>query len=80
MPRSGAAKTENRGVPSSSRAQRDETALIRRVQQGETGLFYELIEPYQRSVYYAAYAVLENDADAEEAAQEAFLKALTHLP
>jgi RNA polymerase sigma-70 factor (ECF subfamily) len=78
MSRSGAAKAE-RGSPA-SRSQRDEAALIRRVQQGENHLFYELIEPYQRSVYYAAYAVLENDADAEEAAQEAFLKALAHLP
>ncbi len=54
--------------------------LLRRVQAGESELFYQLIEPYQRSVYMAAYAILGNEADAEEVAQEAILKAYTHLP
>src|SRR5215467_9735032 len=56
-----------------------EIALIERVCAGEKHLFYDLICPYQRSVYIAAYSVLQNEADAEEAAQEAFLKALAHL-
>lgn len=53
--------------------------MIERVCGGEKQLFYELICPYERSVYIAAYSVLQNEADAEEAAQEAFLKAFTHL-
>lgn len=57
----------------------EEIALIERVCAGEKQLFYELICPYQRSVYTAAYSVLQNEADAEEAAQEAFLKAFSHL-
>jgi RNA polymerase sigma-70 factor, ECF subfamily len=56
-----------------------EQALIERVKAGESDLFYQLIEPYQRAVFYAAYSVLANDADAEEAAQEAFLKAYSRL-
>lgn len=56
-----------------------EIALIERVCAGEKELFYELISPYERSVYMAAFSVLRNEADAEEAAQEAFLKAFTHL-
>jgi RNA polymerase sigma-70 factor (ECF subfamily) len=56
-----------------------EIVLIERVCAGEKELFYELISPYERSVYIAAFSVLQNEADAEEAAQEAFLKALTHL-
>lgn len=56
-----------------------EMALIERICAGEKQLFYELISPYQRSVYLAAYSVLKNEADAEEAAQEAFLKAFAHL-
>lgn len=56
-----------------------EQALIERVKAGESGLFYQLIEPYQRAVFSAAYSVLANDADAEEAAQEAFLKAYSRL-
>src|SRR5260370_7126123 len=56
-----------------------EFALIERVCAGEKQLFYELICPYERSVYIAARSVLQNEADAEDAAQEAFLKAFAHL-
>jgi len=56
-----------------------ELALIGRVCAGETRLFYELISPYKRSVYVAAFSVLQNEADAEEVAQEAFLKAFANL-
>ena len=57
----------------------EELALIERVCSGEKHLFYELISPYERSVYIAAYSVLQNEADAEDTAQEAFLKAFAHL-
>ena len=57
----------------------EELALIERVCSGEKHLYYELISPYERSVYIAAYSVLQNEADAEDTAQEAFLKAFAHL-
>jgi len=56
-----------------------EQDLIRRVQAGEKELFYDLVKPYERRIYTAAFAILRNEADAEEAAQEATLKALTHI-
>jgi RNA polymerase sigma-70 factor (ECF subfamily) len=56
-----------------------EPELIQRVRQGQEELFYRLIEPYQRAVYAAAFSVLGNEADAEEVAQEAFLKAYAKL-
>ena len=56
-----------------------EQALLERVKAGESELFYQLIEPYQRAVFSAAYSVVANDADAEEVAQEAFLKAYSRL-
>jgi RNA polymerase sigma-70 factor (ECF subfamily) len=56
-----------------------EQALIERIKAGESELFYQLIEPFQRAVFSAAYSVLANEADAEDAAQEAFLKAYAHL-
>src|SRR5437764_7107554 len=59
--------------------ERDEAALVRRVQDGERDLFYELIRPYERRVYSATLAILRNPADAEDAVQEAILKALRHL-
>jgi RNA polymerase sigma-70 factor (ECF subfamily) len=57
----------------------DEAALIQRVRDGQSDLFYELIRPYERRVYSAALAILRNPADAEDVAQEAMLKALRHI-
>ena len=56
-----------------------EQGLIRRVLYGERELFYELIRPYERRVYSATFAILRNEADAEDAAQEALLKAFKHI-
>jgi RNA polymerase sigma-70 factor, ECF subfamily len=58
----------------------EELALIERVCSGEKHLFYQLIQPYERAVFLAANSILQNEADAEDVAQEAFLKALRHLP
>jgi RNA polymerase sigma-70 factor (ECF subfamily) len=59
--------------------QLDEQSLIRRIRAGEHELFYELIRPYERRVYAAAFAILRNEADAEDAAQEAVLKAFKNI-
>jgi len=56
-----------------------ERELIERVLAGEKDLFYELIQPCERSVFLAAVSILGNDADAKEAAQEAILKAYRNL-
>jgi len=56
-----------------------EELLIRRIRDGEHDAFYELIRPYERRVYAAAFAITRNDADAEDVAQEAMLKALKNL-
>ena len=64
---------------SETEVMRDESALIERIRGGEKALFYELVRPYERSVYLSAYSVLHNQADAEEVVQEALLKAFTHL-
>ena len=56
-----------------------ERELIERVLAGEKDLFYELIQPCERGVFLAAASILSNDADAEDAAQEAFLKAYQNL-
>ena len=56
-----------------------EQDLIARVQRGEHELFYELVRPYERRIYVAALAILRNQSDAEDAAQEALLKAFAHI-
>jgi RNA polymerase sigma-70 factor (ECF subfamily) len=58
---------------------RHEQALIQRLCDGDHAVFYELIKPYERRVYATAFAVLRNEADAEELAQEAFLKAFKYI-
>ena len=57
----------------------NEERLIQRIREGEHELFYELIRPYERRVYSAALAILRNEADAEDAAQEAVLKAFKNI-
>ncbi len=53
--------------------------LIQRIRNGEHELFYDLIQPYERRVYATAFAILRNEADAEDVAQEAVLKAFKHI-
>ena len=60
-------------------ATEEEQSLIARILGGEIELFHELIRPYQRLVYSTAIAVLKNEAEAEETAQEAVLKAYRGL-
>ncbi|WP_245536309.1 sigma-70 family RNA polymerase sigma factor [Terriglobus saanensis] len=59
--------------------QRDEQQMIAAILAGDARLFHELIRPYERSVYAMAFSFLRNEADAEDAAQEAFLKAFHNL-
>jgi len=57
----------------------NEATLIERVCQGDKEAFYTLVRPYEKAVYTAAISILNNPADAEEAAQEAVLKAFSNL-
>jgi RNA polymerase sigma-70 factor (ECF subfamily) len=62
-----------------SQQEEEEFALISRVCDGDHEAFHELVCPHERAIYFAAKSVLQNEADAEEAAQEAVLKAFTHI-
>ena len=57
----------------------DEADLIRTARAGDQSAFGRLVMAYQKPVYNLAYRMLGNAAEAEEAAQEAFLRAYTHL-
>lgn len=63
----------------SSAEKTNEAMLIRRIRNGEHELFYDLIRPYERRVYATTFAILRNPADAEDAAQEAVLKAFKNI-
>jgi len=53
--------------------------LIAQILQGKRRLFRELVGPYEGNLYLIANAILRNEADAEDAVQEAHLKAFLHL-
>jgi RNA polymerase sigma-70 factor, ECF subfamily len=56
-----------------------EAELIASILAGDTDLFHVLIQPYERTVYAMAIGLLHNEQEAEDVAQEAFLKALRNL-
>jgi RNA polymerase sigma-70 factor, ECF subfamily len=53
--------------------------MIAAVLAGEIQLYHDLIRPYERSVYVMALSYMKNEADAEDVAQEAFLRAILKL-
>jgi RNA polymerase sigma-70 factor (ECF subfamily) len=55
----------------------DELVLLAR--QGDTAAFDQLVVRHQVAVYRAAMAALRNTDEAEEAAQDAFVRAWSHL-
>jgi RNA polymerase sigma-70 factor, ECF subfamily len=56
-----------------------ELSLIRRVQSGDIDAFYQLVQPFERAVFLSALSLLKNEADAEDVAQEAILKAFKNI-
>src|SRR5512136_961699 len=57
----------------------NEQADVRAALRGNATAFTRLVEAYQRPVYNLAYRMLGNGPEAEEAAQETFLRAYTQL-
>jgi RNA polymerase sigma-70 factor (ECF subfamily) len=53
----------------------DESVWLDKAQKGDPQAFTYLVEKYQRPVYNLCYRMLGNAEDAEDAAQETFLKA-----
>jgi RNA polymerase sigma-70 factor (ECF subfamily) len=58
---------------------RDEAEMIASILAGDTEHYHELIRPYERRVYKMALSLMKNQADAEDVAQESFLKAFRKL-
>lgn len=57
----------------------DDNYCIDKVTGGQTGYFSYIVERYQDIVFSIALKVLRNREDAEEAAQESFIKAYRSL-
>lgn len=57
----------------------DDGTLVNRALNGETEAFDVLVDRYSGLVYQMAYGVLSNQEDAEDAAQETFVRAFQAL-
>jgi RNA polymerase sigma-70 factor (ECF subfamily) len=69
----GLAASEGRpGAPSAAEA---DGALVRACQHGDREAFDQLVERYQRGIYRLCYRYVNDHDDANDLAQEAFLKA-----
>jgi len=65
-----------------NRAAWDGTAdedVVQRVLAGESALYEVLMRRYNRRLYRVARSILRNDVDAEDAMQEAYVRAYQHL-
>jgi RNA polymerase sigma-70 factor (ECF subfamily) len=58
---------------------RTEAEMIAEILGGETQVFHDLIRPHERSVYLMALSYMKNEADAEDVAQEAFVRTFRNL-
>lgn len=56
-----------------------EQACFQAAQRGDEAAITHLVETYQQSVFNLCYRMLHEPAEAEDATQEAFLKAVTNL-
>lgn len=57
----------------------DESELVERAKRGDVSAYELIVERYQEPVFRAAYLVTRSAADAQEAAQDAFVKAYAAL-
>jgi RNA polymerase sigma-70 factor (ECF subfamily) len=57
----------------------DEAALVARAQRGDAAAFTELVRRYELKIFRLAKHITQNQEDAEDVLQEAFLKAYSHL-
>ena len=57
----------------------DESALVAKARAGDAAGVHRLVNQYERKIYRLAKHITQNDEDAEDVLQEAFLKAYEHL-
>lgn len=64
---------------SGARSSRDDAALIRRCQRGDFEAMNELIQAYQKHVFNLAFRLSGNYDDAQDIAQEAFIRVFNSI-
>jgi RNA polymerase sigma factor RpoE len=75
----GAAIPKTVATEQENTAESEERALVRRAQEGDTSAFDELVRRYQERIYGTLYHMTASHEDANDLAQEAFIKAYQAL-
>jgi len=57
----------------------DDEALVRRVLAADAAAFRTIMQRHNRRLYRIARSILRNDSEAEDAVQETYIKAFTHM-
>jgi RNA polymerase sigma-70 factor, ECF subfamily len=79
MPQSQGAGEASMNTADARPVKRDEAQMIAAILAGDRELYHTLIQPYEFSVYRMALSFVKNETEAEDVAQEAFLKAFRDL-
>jgi RNA polymerase sigma-70 factor (ECF subfamily) len=66
-------------ITSAASPETDESILVAQARAGDAAAFTTLVNRYERKIYRLAKHITQNDEDAEDVLQEAFLKAYEHL-
>jgi RNA polymerase sigma-70 factor (ECF subfamily) len=75
------APSQGKTNPNAGEGQKpDDLPLVRRAQAGDLDAYDQLIRLYQERIYSAVYHMTSNHEDANDLAQEAFIKAYKALP
>lgn len=65
--------------PPRTQTARDDLALVHACKNGDYAAFEEIVKRYDRKLFRIAQYLMHNREDAEDAVQEAFVKAFQHL-
>src|ERR1700751_4189018 len=66
-------------ISSEAQAEQSEATQIRLILDGKVGAFCDLVTSHRRGLYLEALSIVRSEADAEEVAQNAVLKAFNKL-
>jgi len=70
---------QSSAVAAALEATASDEQIVERVLRGELGLFGQLIRRHNARVYRAARAILNDDSEAEDVTQDAYVRAYEHL-
>src|SRR5438132_419047 len=74
-----APRQAEQAAPVQKSAEPDEMTLVRRARQGDLSCYDDLVKKYQERIYATVYHMTANHEDANDLAQEAFIKAFQAL-